>query len=290
MATSCWRVGGRRPSGVAALTPSKGAKAYFIQHHELLFDGVPKERCAATWRLPMPKITISKWLVDLARDTYGDDDVALVPNSVDTDQFNAPARGKQSVPTVGLLYSTTRFKGCEISLKALAIVRETFPNLRVIAFGAEPVSERLPVPSGTDFHCRPAQAGIKNLYARCDVWLCGSFSEGFHLPPLEAMACRCPVVSTAVGGSIDVIEESVNGHLVAVGDADALADRLIRVLSLSAEQWKQMSDAALRTANSYSWDDAATLMEQTLECITTGQSIRGATELAGADPQFAIRN
>ena len=252
---------------VAALSPSKGTKAYFIQHHELLFDGVPRERCAATWHLPMHKITISKWLVKLARETYGDDDATLVPNSVDTDQFNAPPRGRQPFPTVGFLYSTTGFKGCSVSIKALDIVRRKFPDLRIIAFGAEPVAEHLPLPANSEFHQRPQQSAIKDLYARCDVWLCGSFSEGFHLPPLEAMACRCPVVSTEVGGSLDVIEEGVNGHLVPVGNSEALADRLIRVLSMPPDAWKIMSDAALKTAYSYSWDDAAVLLEEKLESI-----------------------
>ena len=249
---------------VAALAPSKGAKAYFIQHHELLFDGVPKDRAAATWRLPMQKITISKWLVDLARDTYGDDEVILVPNSVDMKQFNAVARKRQVEPTVGLLYSTTRFKGCDVSLEAIRRASEVFPNLRLISFGAEPVSSNLPLPANAEFHQRPAQSEIKNLYSRCDVWLCGSHSEGFHLPPLEAMACRCPVVSTRIGGAVDIIEEGVNGYLAPIGDAAALADGLIRVLSMPDPQWLAMSDAALRTAERYSWTDATRSFERAL--------------------------
>ena len=51
---------------VAKLSPSKGAKAYFIQGHEV-FDYLPKDRVEATWMLPMHKITISEWLVNLAR-------------------------------------------------------------------------------------------------------------------------------------------------------------------------------------------------------------------------------
>ena len=42
---------------VAKLSPSKGAKVYFIQHHEV-FDYLPIDRVKATWRLPLHKITI----------------------------------------------------------------------------------------------------------------------------------------------------------------------------------------------------------------------------------------
>ncbi|MBV8782149.1 MAG: glycosyltransferase family 4 protein [Phycisphaerae bacterium] len=265
---------------VSKLSPSKGAKVYFIQHRESQFDGVPTDRAEATWRLPMPKITISRWLVDLARDEFGDEDVTLVPNSVDMSQFFAPPRSRQPVPTVGLLYSTTRFKGCDVSFEALRKVAEQFPNLKVIAFGAELESPQLPLPPNSEFHFRPAQDAIRELYARCDVWLCGSHSEGFHLPPLEAMACRCPVVSTAVGGSIDVIENGVNGYVVNVGDAAALADRLVRVLSLAPEPWRVMSDAALATAQRYTWDDAAALFEQALFKAVQSTAVESAVESA----------
>ena len=46
---------------VARYPASKGAKAYFIQHHEV-HEGLPADRVNATWRLPMHKIVIANWL------------------------------------------------------------------------------------------------------------------------------------------------------------------------------------------------------------------------------------
>ncbi len=248
---------------VARFSPSKGVKVYFLQHYEA-FDEQPKERVMATWRLPFYKITISKWLVDIARKDYGDSDVALVHNSVDTDQFYAPVRGKQAQPTIGMMYSTAYWKGCSISLQAFELAAKQVPGLRMIAFGAYPVSSELPLPSNSEYILRPPQDAIRDIYAQCDVWLCGSWSEGFHLPPLEAMACRCPVVSTEVGGPMDIIKPGVNGYLVPCGDAVALAEKLIHVLSLSEHEWKALSDGAYATATGYTWDDATTLFETAL--------------------------
>ena len=64
---------------------------------------------------------------------------------------------------------------------------------------------------------------------------------------------------------MDIIEEGVNGHLVNVGDEGTLADRVSRVLGLPQEDWTRMSEAAYRTAASYSWDDATDLFEKALE-------------------------
>jgi glycosyltransferase involved in cell wall biosynthesis len=248
---------------VVELSSRKGAKAYFIQHYEV-FDYTPAERVKATWRMPLYKITISKWLVELAAQEYDDREVRLVPNSVDTDQFYASPRGRQSQPTVGLLYTTVKWKGVDVSLKAIELAAKRVPRLRLVAFGAEPLSDELQLPPDSSFHHFPAQDSIRELYASCDVWLCGSYSEGFHLPPLEAMACRCPVVSTNVGGPADVIRSGWNGYLVPVGDVEALADRLVDVLSLNEVEWRVMSDAALATANHYTWDDAVNLLESAL--------------------------
>ncbi len=285
---------------VAKLSPQKGAKACFLQHYEA-FEYTPKRRVDATWRLPLHKITISNWLVDLAREKFGDEQVSLVYNSVDTEQFHAPERERNAVPTVGMLYSSTPWKGVKLSVEALERVRKEFPDLRLVTFGAEPVAPSVPLPAYASHTVSPPQDQIKDVYARCDVWLCGSQSEGFHLPPLEAMACRCPVVSTRVGGPIDVVQDGVNGYVVAVGDAAGLADRLARVLRLPSPQWRKLSDAAYQTATRYTWDDATDLFEAALhraiERNARGELVprspvarlRAVVERGWADAQAALK-
>ena len=246
------------------LPSKKGARAIFIQNYEVE-PGNTNPRLDAVWRMPMHKIVISKWLLDLAREEFGDRTVSHVPNSVDMGQFHAVPRGKQPVPTVGFLYSKSRLKGGNTVLAVLRRLSAALPSLRVICFGAQQPGFRLPLPPQAEFHFQPPQDRIKDLYAQCDVWLCGSSREGFHLPPLEAMACRCPVVSTRVGGPMDTIEEGVNGHLVDIGDVAGLANRVLRILRLPQDDWMKMSESAYQTAARYSWDDATDLFEQALE-------------------------
>ncbi|MGB3532551.1 MAG: glycosyltransferase family 4 protein [Microcoleaceae cyanobacterium] len=248
---------------VASLSAKKGAKVYFIQNYEI-YDYTPKDRVEATYRLPIHKIT-HQWLSDLMCDQFGDCNCSVVPNGVDTDLFHAPLRTKQKVPTVGLLYSDIYWKGCDTSLKAIQLASEKIPNLHLIAFGFNDPSSDLPLPPGATFIKRPPQDQIRDIYAQCDVWLCGSLQEGFHLPPLEAMACCCPVVSTKVSGPMNTVQDGVNGYIVPVGDAEALADRLVHILSLSEADWQSMSEAAYQTAHKYTWNYATDLFEAGLE-------------------------
>ena len=257
-----WRTG----QWVANMSASKGAKAIFLQGYEAS-PGHEDPYMDSVWRMPLRKIVISKWLIDLAGEKFGDFNALHVPNSVDILQFNAPERGKQLVPTIGFLYSTVHLKGVDTILAALKNVRDRIPGLRVIAFGAHPVAPELPLPGYVEFHLLPSQQLIPKLYAACDVWVCGSRREGYHLPPLEAMACRCPVVSTKVGGPLDNIIDGVNGYLVDVDDFEALAARIIDVLLLPEPIWRRMSDAALESATRYSWDDATDRFEMALHEI-----------------------
>ncbi|MDD5226829.1 MAG: glycosyltransferase family 4 protein [Candidatus Omnitrophica bacterium] len=250
---------------VAGLSKSKGAKVYFIQHHEP-HDYCPKDRVMATYLLPLHKITISKWLVDLMKTRYGDANVSLIFNSVDTKQFYAPPRAKQKTPTVGMMYSSIAWKGCDISLKAFSLAAQKIPNLRLFAFGNEAPSHDLSLPAGTHYFQQPAQKTIKNIYTQCDAWLFTSRNEGFGLPILEAMACRTPVIGTPAGAAPELLV-SGGGILVKPEDPEDLARAIIRVCQEPEEEWKKMSEAAYKQATSYTWDDATVFFEQALEEI-----------------------
>jgi glycosyltransferase involved in cell wall biosynthesis len=247
---------------VANLSEAKGAKAYFIQHHEVL-DYLPKERVNATYSLPLHKITIAKWLVELMRNQYNDSNVSFVPNSVDTEQFYASPRGKQPIPTVGLLYAQAHWKGTDVSLKAFSLAAEKIPNLRLVAFGNGSPSPHWPLPPSTEYTQTPPQDTLKNLYAKCDAWLFGSRSEGFGLPILEAMACRTPVIGTPAGAAPELLADGV-GVLVKPEDPEDMARAIEHICSLSDSEWRIMSDAAHARVTSYTWDEATERFEAAL--------------------------
>ncbi len=247
-----------------ALSPTKGAPVYFIQNYESLFPHSDPERVDETYRLPMQKIVISKWLDTLMREKFHAPPIALIPNSVNIDQFFAPHREKNRTPCVGFLYGDSKIKGVDVTLRAIEKIRSKIPALKVISFGSGPISSNLRLPSGCTYYLSPEQHKIRDIYAQCDVWMCGSRMEGFHLPPMEAMACRCPVVSTAVGGPEDVIENGKQGYIVPIEDSDALAENTLRILQGDDAGWRRMSDAAFSIATGYSWEDAGARFEKAL--------------------------
>ncbi|HEY0872460.1 MAG TPA: glycosyltransferase, partial [Vicinamibacterales bacterium] len=78
-----------------------------------------------------------------------------------------------------------------------------------------------------------------------------SREEGLGFSPLEALACGVPVIASAVGGLKDTIREGETGWQVPVGDADALARAIARVLDDPEEASRRTIEGAQRVDRLY---------------------------------------
>jgi len=84
-----------------------------------------------------------------------------------------------------------------------------------------------------------ARADVARFYHCFDVFALPSLNEGISNTLLEAMASGLPIVATAVGGNVELVDENVNGRLVRASDPHALKSALR----------SYASDAALRRAH-----------------------------------------
>ncbi|MEM7624443.1 MAG: glycosyltransferase family 4 protein [Planctomycetota bacterium] len=255
---------------VNELGASKGAKAYFLQHDERQVHGTA-EQVIPTWRLPMHKILVAQWLEPVLRAEGITEALSVVPNAVDAAQFFAPPRGKQATPTVGLMYSDSRFKGVDLALAAYEKARERLPALKLIAFGVGDPKASLPLPAGAEYHASPSQEKLREYYGACDAWLFASRCEGFGLPILEAMACRTPVIATPAGAAPELVGQG-GGVLVGPEDVDGMAAAILGVCGRDEADWKKLSDQAHATAAGYTWDDATERFEAALRRAVGSES------------------
>jgi glycosyltransferase involved in cell wall biosynthesis len=79
--------------------------------------------------------------------------------------------------------------------------------------------------------CSASYADMPRLYAAADVVVYPTVGEEpYGLVPLEAMSCARPVVASRSGGIVETVVDGSTGYIVARDDADALADRVGRLL------------------------------------------------------------
>lgn len=72
---------------------------------------------------------------------------------------------------------------------------------------------------------------IRQVFLNADIFVLPSYSEGFSIVILEAMAAGLPIVTTPVGALAEVLEEGTNCLFVLPGDYKALADRIVTLIN-----------------------------------------------------------
>jgi glycogen synthase len=98
---------------------------------------------------------------------------------------------------------------------------------------------------------------VVQLYSHAAVFACPSVYEPFGLINLEAMACETPVVASAVGGILEVVEDGKTGVLVEPGRPAALAAALRRVLDDPARGRAMGRAGRQRVEAQFSWASVA---------------------------------
>jgi hypothetical protein len=241
---------------VARLSPSRGKKVHLTMHHE---GGTgPEARIRATYRLPLHRITISRLIQDDLRRRFDCEVQDVVPCGVNTEVFFP--EGERRDRTVLMLYHPDPRKGAADGLAALTLLRDRVAGLQVRMCGTVPPDR---TPDWIPFSFQPHDAELRRLYSTSAAFLYPSRYEGFSLPPLESMACGCPVVTTRVGAVPEYAIDRENALVVEAGDVCGMADRLQELLQDGA-LWERLSVAGRRTVERYAMTRTAALIESVL--------------------------
>lgn len=163
-------------------------------------------------------------------------------------------------------------KGLDVAIETLAALAHRDAVLLVVggASGLEghrefarivALAEQLGVANRVRFVAPQPHHLLSTYYRAADVVLVPSRSESFGLVALEAAACGTPVVATAVGGLLSLIDEGVNGYLVPERDAALFAARVTQVLN-DPHLADRLSDQAVIRSRRYSWQHAAMRMRR----------------------------
>jgi glycosyltransferase involved in cell wall biosynthesis len=163
--------------------------------------------------------------------------LTVIPNGVDLTRFS-PRTGtprNSSRLLVGALSNLRPEKGLADLIRAVGMVRDRWPDIRLVIWGEGPLRRELEslvealnlapsveLPGSTEV----PEAALRDL----DVFVLPSLSEACSNGLMEAMATALPVVTTSVGGNPGLVEDEITGLLVLPGDAPALAKAIIRLV------------------------------------------------------------
>ena len=236
---------------------------YYAQGYEAHSHGLGAEanllsrvvRFAAahgSYRLPARLFCVSAWVAE--RIGRAGSRVAHAP-ALDLEVFRPRPRAMRDRVTVGVIGRSGHNKGYAVFLEALGRV-ESRARLDVLV--ASPRAGEVAPPPGVAAQVLEGlgEPEMAEFYGRCDIFVLPSYVEGFPLPPLEAMASGCAVVTTACGGVADYVDNDVNALVVSPGDAAALAAAIDR-LCAEGETRRRLGEAGVVTARRFARDPLA---------------------------------
>ena len=196
--------------------------------------------------------------------------IAVVPNGIRPDSLPVALSERRATDRFTILYlgNLSFVKGFYDLIVAYQALRTQFPQL-ALEFGGEEirvgeernvlrdyfpadVQRRMESSSqeiaafvrrAAEHHAThlgvAAGAAKHEAFARASAYVLPSYSEGFSMGVLEAMAAGLPIITTRVGAMADVVREGFNGYTVDPGDTEALKDRIARLI-LAPDQAEEM--------------------------------------------------
>jgi glycosyltransferase involved in cell wall biosynthesis len=210
---------------------------------------------------------MSPYLKDHAEKSF------IIPVGIDIDVFRP-----QEVPMKGDIFFLSvldeyhRYKGLEVLLGAMKILKQEIPDVKLIVGGCGDlvdfyirVADSLGLKNNVKFAGFISAKQLLNYYNGCKLFVLPSTDprrEGFGIVPLEAMACQRPVVITEIMGMAEDIKKSGSGMVVGCNDKEGLASSMLCILKDETLAKRMGTLGRKLTEEKYSWKKVAEQIEK----------------------------
>lgn len=211
--------------------------------------------------------------------------IEIVPPGVDHAFFSPgnqrgarSAIGASDVPLLLFVGRLQPLKGADVAIRALAQLDRKDAELWIVggASGTQGDAEvdrthslvqELDLVNRVRFIKPQPHHLLSTYYRAADVCLVPSRSESFGLVALEAAACGTPVVASAVGGLLTLVDPGRTGYLIEGRDPADYAARVNEILNDPV--WaRRLSVSAAAKANTYTWSTSAARLRRLYSDLT----------------------
>lgn len=235
------------------------------------------------------------------------DKVVVHHVGVDMDQFSwyerRPGRGNTVLLTVG---NFAKRKGLPDLLRALALVRDGFPEVQLRIVGGNPfqsdVEEEVRSLIKEPALCESvvltgakSRAEVKEEYEQADILVLPSVTtpggerEGIPVVLMEAMATGLPVISTLHAGIPELVHDGRSGYLVPESDPPALAAAIAKLLR-NPHIWRSMGQAGrTRVEKHFNLRNQIDQLQSIYNRVLSGRERPPYWSERGACPDTAVR-
>jgi glycosyltransferase involved in cell wall biosynthesis len=203
--------------------------------------------------------------------------IKVAEPGIDPD-FYIPGK-KTEYPSVLYLNRIVAYKNVDDLIKAFKVVVNAVPNSKLLIVGCrgtkyeeylKRLAHKLNLSNSVEFYPFATGEKKRDFLQKAWVHVLPSSKEGWGISVTEAAACGTPTVAYDVIGLRDSVKHNVTGFLVPYKDINALAEKIIELLS-NEELRREMSMKAREEALKYTWSRTATLISIAIEKATKSE-------------------
>lgn len=196
---------------------------YAMATHIISVSEIGKKDCSKLFSINPSKIIVRPYSIE--------DPLYRIQNF---DHIVPPSQREIDIISVATL---SHHKGIDILIKAVRILKQDFPQLRVIIIGSGPESDKYK--SMTQFYklnenitFTGSMKGttVINFILNSKILVLPSRTDNYPAVLLEALSCGTPVVATKIGGIPEIIQHDVTGLLVPPENSEELANAIYILL------------------------------------------------------------
>ena len=204
----------------------------------------------------------------------------VIPNIIDLSRFKPKLpRSFGDSPHIVVTRNLEPIYDIPTAIRAFAVIKKSFAGAKMTVAGSGPelaklqsLVLKLQLKDAVRFTGRIDNASIPALYASADCMVNSSTVDNMPISILEAFASGVPVVSTCAGGIPDMVEHGVSGLLVPIGDDEAMAREVLRILQ-HPKLASGLRQAGLTDAEKYAWPQVrAKWLDAYIRSATSGSA------------------
>ena len=207
-----------------------------------------------------------------------DDRISVIYNGLDHSLFKPYKVRLFNRPYILYVGSERPRKNLGRLFEAFAVIRKEFPELLLVKVGVAGRTreyrqetmrklDSLRIDQAVIFVEYVSELDLAYYYSSAALLAYPSLYEGFGFPPLEAMACGCPVVTSDTSSLPEVVGEA--GIMFNPYDTDSLVEAMRKVLT-DSELRDDMVRKGLEQAKKFSWEKAAKETQEVYNKVTSG--------------------
>ncbi|MEM4282379.1 MAG: glycosyltransferase family 4 protein [Candidatus Woesearchaeota archaeon] len=190
--------------------------------------------------------------------------ISVVHNGVDLSLHSKVRTRKSPSPTISCVARLVSYKRIDDLIKAIALLKKDFPNLRCEIVGAGPEEAKLKklvsqlgLESSIDFlGTLPSYKEVLSVIKRSHILCLPSVVEGFGIVIVDAIACGVPYVAAAIPPILEVTENGKAGLLFNPADHKDLARKMKSLLLNKTLYARKVAESAA-LAKKYDWKTLA---------------------------------